>query len=67
MKTSRHSPQPNFDVVREVTALLGAGGVSRLKAVSRARMTGQTLNILEGSGIGLEVNPVPRGSDDGLP
>ena len=67
MKTSRHSPQPNLDVVGQVTALLGAGGVSRLKSVSRARVTGQTLDIFEGSGIGLEVYAMAGGRGYPLP
>ena len=40
METSRHSPQTNLDLVGQVAALLSARGVSRLKAVGRASVTG---------------------------
>jgi hypothetical protein len=40
MKTRRHPAQTNLDLVGQVTALLSAGGISRLETVGRARVTG---------------------------
>jgi len=63
----RHPAQPDPHIVGEMTALLGAGGVGRLKPVGRARVAGKALHVLQCRGVRLEMGAVAGGGGDPLP
>jgi len=62
-----HPAQPDLNVVREMTALLGTGRVGRLKPMRGAGVAGETGHVLERGRVGLQVDPMPRRAGDPLP